>query len=157
MQNLFSGIERPLPDLLQEDLGELLTWENNCYLTWVRLDDEEPDSWRRFTVRLWSDGRRFGFTLDFGIPAWMNARGVEAILPAHLQVSEISDGLRAEVELGLMGWRDLKISLPRVARTCARLMNELWGSTTGEDVMLVGIDYQEPLLPTPFPEIRGQA
>jgi hypothetical protein len=34
-----------------------------------------------------------------------------------------------------------KIRLPRTARTCARLMNELWGPTTGQEVMLVGIDY----------------
>lgn len=157
MQNLFSGMERPLPELLQEDLGELLTWENNCYLTWVRLDDDEPDSWRRFTVRLWSDGARFGLTLDFGIPGWMNRRAVEAILPAHLSSVEVEEGLQAVVQLGLRPWKELQGSLPKVARTCARLMNELWGPTTGEDVMLVGIDYTEPQLPISFPEIRSQA
>jgi hypothetical protein len=52
-------------------------------------------------------------------------------------------------------WAELEASVPRVARTCARLMNELWGPTTGEDVMLVGIDYLEPALPTPFHEVPG--
>ena len=42
-----------------------------------------------------------------------------------------------------------------VARTTARLMNELWGPTQGDDVMLVGIDYLESLLPIPFAEVPG--
>lgn len=155
MQNLFSSLDRPLPALLKEDLEELLTWENNCYLTWVQLDDDDPESWRKFNVRLWSDGRRFCLTLDFGVPEWMDARGVEAILPAHLSVTEMEPGRRAVVDLGLKSWLELKASVPRVARTCARLMNELWGPTIGENFMLVGIDYLEPQLPTPFGEIPG--
>ena len=154
MQNLFSGIERPLPEILLLDLKELLTWDNNCHLTWVRLDDDDPETWKRFSVRLWSDGRRFALNLAFGIPSWMNSRGVEAILPAHLEVSEWETG-RAVVCLGLQKWSELKSGLPRSARTCARLMNELWGPTSGQDVMLVGIDYLEPLLPIPFTEIPG--
>lgn len=154
MPNLFSSLERPLPDVLREDLEELLTWENNCYLTWVQLDDEEPGSWRRLTVRLWSDGRRFCLTLDLGIPAWMDARAVEAILPAHLSVTSMEKG-RALVDLGLKPWSELKSGLPRAARTCARLMNELWGPTTAENVMLVGIDYLDAQLPTPFAQVPG--
>src|SRR5688500_1470249 len=115
MQHLFSEHERPLPQLLQSDLEELLTWENNCYLTWVQLDDEEPGSWRKFNVRLWSDGRRFGMALDFGVPEWMDSRGVEAILPAHLSVTSMERGRRAVVELGMKPWRELEESLPKVA------------------------------------------
>jgi hypothetical protein len=155
MQNLFSGMERPLPELLQDDLKELLTWENNCVLTWVRLDDEELDSWRRFSVQLWSDGRLFALALDFGIPAWMTQRGVEAVLPAHLAVSEIEPGARAAVNLGLRKWSQVRTDLPRTARTCARLINELWGATRGEDLMLVGIDYLEYQLSTPFSLLPG--
>lgn len=155
MQNLFAGLDRPLPAILQEDLEELLTWENNCYLTWVQLDDDDPGTWRKFNVRLWSDGHRFALTLDFGVPEWMDARGVEAILPAHLPVSEMERGRRAVVELGLKPWPELRSGLPKVARMCARLMNELWGPTKGEDVMLVGIDYLEPQSPTPFPDVPG--
>lgn len=157
MQHLFSGMERSLPQLLQADLEELATWDNNCYLTWVQLDDEEAGSWRKFTVRLWSDGRQFGLALDFGVPEWMDLRAAEAILPAHLSVTSMDRGRRAVVETGLKQWPRLKESLPKTARTCARLINELWGPTEGDDVMLVGIDYLETVLPVSFAEIPGHS
>jgi hypothetical protein len=155
MRSLFTGLDRPLPETLRDDLEDLLTWDNNAVLTWVRLDEGEQGDWRKFTVRLRSDGHAFGLMLDFGIPDWMNERGVSAILPAHLAVWECERGKRASVDLGLRRWSELRTSLPRAARTCARLMNELWGVTGTQDVLLTGIDYDEVVLPTPYPELRN--
>jgi hypothetical protein len=155
MRSLFSGLERPLPETLQDDLEDLLTWDNNAVLTWVSLDEEEDGAWRKFSVKMYCDGRLFGLALDFGIPEWMNARGVGAIVPASLRVGEVESGKRASIDLGPRKWSELRVGLPRVSRTCARLMNELWGPTHTEDVLLTGIDYAEELLPTPYPELRS--
>ena len=151
MQNLFSAEGTPLPETLLEDLEELLTWDNNCYLTWVRMGSGAPsDDSRWFTVKLGSDGRDFGLRLEFWIPAWMNARGVEAVLPASLALTECVPGQRASVELGMRKWSEVHASLPRVARTCARLINELWGLTSSEELLLMTVDYQDEQLATPF-------
>ncbi len=147
---------RPLPEVLLEDLRELLSWDNNCYLTWVRLSgDAEAESQHWFTVKFGSDGRRFGLRLEFCIPDWMDQRGVEAILPAHLPVTAIERGRWAAVDLGRTSWSGATGSLPKVARTCARLMNELWGSTTALNVLLLTLEYQDERLETPFTEMPG--
>lgn len=147
---------RPLPEVLLGDLRELLTWDNNCFLTWVQAPgDAEGEPQRWFMVRLGSDGRQFGFRLEFWIPGWMPQRGVEAILPAHLETAVFEPGKLAAVDLGLRPWTELERSLPRVSRTCARLMNELWGPTTARDVLLLTLEYQEEQLEAPFTEIPG--
>ena len=154
MRTLFSELERPLPQALLDDLTELLTWDNNAFLTWVRTDDDIGGN-RWFTVSLSSDGRQFGLRLEFWIPEWMTARGVTAILPAHLQLAECRLGTQATVDLGMRPWADVKASLPRVARTAARLMNELWGLTETDAVLLLAMEYQDELLETPFTQIPG--
>lgn len=147
---------KPLPEVLLGDLRELLTWDNNCFLTWVQSPrDAEGEPQRWFTVRLGSDGRRFGLQLEFWTPGWMSRRGVEAILPAHLEVPDHETGKPAMVALGLQSWADLERSLPRVSHTCARLMNELWGVTTSQDVLLLTLEYQAEQLEAPFTEIPG--
>lgn len=148
--------ERPLPAVLLEDLRELLTWDNNCYLTWVRLTGEaETESQHWFTIQFGSDGRRFGLRLEFWIPDWMDQRGVEAILPAHLAVAAIETGRWAAVDLGRASWSGVIAGLPKVARTCARLMNELWGPTTALNVLLLTLEYQDEQLETPFSGVPG--
>ncbi|HWO88316.1 MAG TPA: hypothetical protein VNL98_04110 [Gemmatimonadales bacterium] len=156
MQALSFEGSRPLPETLLDDLRELLTWDNNCLLTWSGMGTEtDPEGARWFTVKLSSDGERFALRLEFWIPEWMSERGVAAILPAHLQVEACRPGEWAAVDLGLRTWSELEASLPRVARTCARLINELWGPTEGEDVLLLTIDYQDEQLPLPFSELPG--
>jgi hypothetical protein len=150
MQNLFSAEGSPLPESLQEDLEELLTWDNNCYLTWVRMGGVPSEESRWFTVKLSSDGRDFGLRLEFWIPAWMTARGVEAVLPASLALSDCVPGERAVVDLGMRKWSEVQASLPKVARTCARLINELWGLTRSEELLLMTVDYQDEQSATPF-------
>ena len=71
---------------------------------------------------------------EFWIPEWMNARGVAAILPAHLVVADCEPGRYAVVELGTHPESEWEKQLPRLARTCARLLNELWGRTEALDV-----------------------
>jgi hypothetical protein len=154
MPNLISRKRRPLPDVLLEDLNELVTWDNNCYLSWTKADPEGKMAPRWFKVRFGSDTLLFGLTLEFWVPAWMDARGVRAILPAHLEVLECEPGRSATVALGMGKWSEVQSSLPRVARTCARLVNELWGPTESDGVLLAEIDYQPETLPTPFPELR---
>jgi len=152
MPNLFSRASRPLPDTLLDDLTELLTWDNNCLLTWGHLgDDNEPDGTRWFSVLYSSDGRSYGLRLEFWIPEWMNERAVAAVLPASLSAGETVPGKRAAVDLGMRPRAEVAASLPKVARTCARLMNELWGLTASDDVLLVAMEYQEELLDAPFP------
>ena len=156
MQNLFSGIADSLPQMLQSDLEELLTWDNNCYLTWMRVDsDAAGDAARPFTVKLSSDGRKFGLRAEFWIPEWMTERGVAAILPASLQVADCDPGQRAAVDFGMRKWSEVEASLPKVSRTCARLANELWGRTDVDDVLLMTIDYQDEQLETPFTDLPG--
>jgi hypothetical protein len=156
MPNLFSGVGLSLPETLLDDLEELLTWDNNCYLTWVSVsDDTDPEGARWFTVQFSSDGRDFGLRLDFWIPEWMNARGVAAVLPAHMEVAECEPGSRAVVDLGMRRWSELKASLPKVARTSARLINELWGPTESDEVLLLTIEYQDEQHPVAFPSLPG--
>lgn len=150
-----SGL-KPLPEVLLGDLRELLTWDNNCFLTWVQAPSDvegEPQRW--FTVRLGSDGQKFGLRLEFWIPAWMSQRGVAAILPAHLEPSTFEPGRLAAVDLGLQPWPELERSLPKVSRTCARLMNELWGPATAREVLLLTLEYQDEQLEAPFTAIPG--
>jgi len=156
MPHLFSSLERPLPEVLEDDLRELLTWDNNCFLTWSSVSSEsDPEGSRWFTVKLSSDGSRFGFRLEFWIPDWMEERGVAAVLPASLAVAECRQGNFAAVDLGRKRRSELLASVPRVARTCARLINELWGPTLADGILLLAIDYQRDLLETPFPELPG--
>jgi hypothetical protein len=154
MPHLFSALERPLPQVLEDDLRELLTWDNNCFLTWSSVSSEaDPDGSRWFSVRLSSDGVRFRFQLEFWIPEWMGERGVAAILPASVSVTDCRDGVAATVELALYRRSELVASVPRVARTCARLINELWGRTEADGLLLLAIDYQHERLDTPFPQL----
>jgi len=154
MQHLFTDLERPLPDSLAENLAELLQWDNNCFLTWVSVPCEaDPDGSRWFTVRLSSDGKGFGFQLEFWIPNWMSERGIAAVLPARLGVQSCEAGVRAAVELRKGRWSELKLSVPQVARTCARLINELWGPTESADLLLVAMEFQDERLPTKFSEL----
>ena len=147
---------QPLPEVLLADLRELVTWDNNCFLTWVQAPgDAESEPQRWFTVRLGSDGHQFGLRLEVWIPGWMPQRGVEAILPAHLEPAEFIPGKLAAVDLGLQPWPELQRSLPRTARTCARLMNELWEPTTAREVLLLTLEYQDEQLEAPFTEIPG--
>jgi hypothetical protein len=154
MRNPPTVSPRSLPETLLSDLQELLTWENNCLLTWVSIRSEaDPTGLRWFTVKYSSDGREFGLRLEFWVPEWMNARAVAAILPAHLAVADCDPGKQAAVDLGMGAWSALQASLPRVARTCARLINELWGRTEAEQVLLLTIEQQEEQLETPFTEL----
>ena len=154
MQHLFSSLERPLPQVLEDDLRELLTWDNNCFLTWCSVSSEnDPDGSRWFTVKLTSDGFRFGFSLEFWIPEWMSERGVSAILPASVSVAECRTGISAAVDLGLRRRSELLESVARLASTCARLINELWGPTLADGILLLAIDYQRDRLETPFPQL----
>lgn len=154
MPHLFSSFERPLPDVLEDDLRELLAWDNNCFLTWSSLrSDDDSDVSRWFTVKLNSDGVRFGFSLEFWIPEWMGERGVGAILPASLTVNGCRTGHSATVELGLRRRSELAASVPRLARTCARLINELWGPTLPDGVLLLAIEHQDALLDRPFSQL----
>jgi hypothetical protein len=149
--HLFSSLDRPLPEALQDDLEALCAWDNNCYLTWVSVgSDADPDGSRWFTVKLTGDGRSFELRLEFWIPAWMGDRGLAAILPASVPVSGCRTGVSAAVDLGPRSRAELRTGLPRVARTCARLMNELWGPTRTDDVLLLTMEYQEERLPEPF-------
>jgi hypothetical protein len=146
MPNLFQRGARPLPDTLCEDLEELLTWDKNCLLTWGHVGNEgDAGDARWFSVFFTASGTAFGLRLEFWIPAWMTERGVAAILPAHLQVTEVVGGKRAVVDLGMRPRAEVEASLSRVARTCARLMNELWGPTSSEDVLLLTMEYQADL------------
>lgn len=155
MQKLFD-FDVPLPETLQDDLEELLTWDNNCYLSWVSVSNEnDPDGSRWFTVKFNGDGRAWALRLEFWIPEWMNARGAAAILPAHLSLADCTPGVEASACMELSRWSDVKASLPRVARTCARLINELWGRTESEDVLLLTIDYQDERFPVPFSKLPG--
>jgi hypothetical protein len=154
MQNLFGSSDQTLPEVLQDDLEELLTWDNNAYLTWMSVNSEAENAcW--FTVKLSSNGRDFGLRLEFWIPEWMTARGAAAVLPANWSLSECKNGERAVVDLGMGKWSAMVAALPRISRTCARLMNELWGETDVDDVMLMTIDYQDDQLEVPFTEIAG--
>jgi hypothetical protein len=154
MPSLSDGTPRPLPEALLADLRELLTWDNNCFLTWISVDpDPQTEDSRWFTVRLSADGTQFRVLLEFWIPTWMTSRGVAAILPAHLEVHDCREGVKASVELGLRRWSEIRGGLPKVARTCARLMNELWGRTDGEDILLLAMEHEAELLPTPFSEL----
>ena len=151
MPHLFSQIERPLPDVLAEDLRELLTWDNNCYLTWSRIDtDGDPAGGRWFTVRFSSDGRLYQFRLEFWIPRWMDERGVAAIVPASRSVAACEEGRWAAVELDWQARSQASASVPRVARTCARLINELWGPTQTAELLLTAMEYQNRLQERPF-------
>jgi hypothetical protein len=151
MPNLFSRGARPLPETLLEDLRELLTWDNNCLLTWGHVGGEtDPDGSRWFSVLFSSNGSSFGLRLEFWVPDWMTERGVGAILPAHLSVADLYPGKRAVVDLGMRSRADLEASLPKVARTCARLMNELWGPTASDDVLLMTMEYQPEVRDEPF-------
>jgi hypothetical protein len=152
IQSLFADDERPLPDRLSADLEELLTWDNNCFLTWVRVGPEtDPQAPPWFTVRITGLGRAFRVRLEFALPPRMTERGVAAILPAHLSVAECQPGKEAAVEWATCRWSELRASLPRLARTCARLMNELWGRTETDAVLLLRMDYQDVRSETPFP------
>lgn len=152
MPNLFSRGAKALPEVLLEDLRELLTWDNNCLLTWSNAgDDGDADGSRWFSVLFSSDGRQFGLRLEFWIPAWMDERGVAAVLPASLSNSEVVDGKRAAVDLGMKPRNEVEAGLPKAARTCARMMNELWGPTVSDDVLLLTMEYQPDLLDPPFP------
>lgn len=154
MQHLFSSFERPLPDVLEDDLRELLNWDNNCFLTWSSVASEnDPDGSRWFSVKLNSDGRQFRLSLEFWIPGWMGERAVAAILPASVEVSDCRDGISATVDLEPRSHSELAASVPRVARTCARLINELWGPTEADGILLLTIEYQHERLDTPFPEL----
>ncbi|MGV3722297.1 MAG: hypothetical protein ACO1SX_15430, partial [Actinomycetota bacterium] len=113
-----------------------------------------PESARWFTVKLTGDGARYRLALEFWIPRWMDVRGVSAILPASRSVMECQPGVSAAVDLGSFPFSELAGSLPRWARTCARLINELWGVSATEDVHLHAMDYQEELEPVPFPHRR---
>jgi hypothetical protein len=57
------------------------------------------------------------------------------------------------VDLGMRKWSEVEASLPSVARTSARLMNELWGRTDVDDVLLMSIDYQDEQLEVPFTDM----
>jgi hypothetical protein len=151
MSHLFSSLERPLPDALQDDLESLFTWDNNSYLTWTSLSTESgPEGARWFTVKLTGDGRRFGFRLEFWIPGWMGERALAAILPASVPVAGCRTGVAGVVDLGKHGAAELRASVPRVARTCARLINELWGPTQTDGILLSVVDYQQERLETSF-------
>lgn len=154
MQHLFSSLERPLPDVLEDDLRELLNWDNNCFLTWSSVVSEnDPDGSRWFSVKLNSDGHQFRLSLEFWIPGWMGERAVAAILPASVEVSDCRDGISATVDLAPRKRSELADGIPRVARTCARLINELWGPTQADGILLLAIEYQHERLDTPFPEL----
>jgi hypothetical protein len=156
MQSLFAALERPLPETLLDDLQELVTWDNNAYLTWVGLSTEEdPDGSRWFSAKFSSDGETFGLRLEFWIPEWMTERALAAILPAHLGVDGFTRGVEGAVEVSRGRWPEVRAGLPRVARTCARLINELWGRTDSDGVLLLTIDYQEERLEIPFTELPG--
>jgi len=153
MRNMMTGAGS-LPEMLQADLDDLLDWDNNCFLTWTRVPGEaDPDASRWFTALLSSDGERFSLRLEFWIPRWMSERGVAAILPAHLSVTAAVPGERAVVEIASGRWSELKAALPRVARTCARLINELWGRTESDQVLLLTVEYQHERLPVPFSKL----
>lgn len=156
MQHLFSPLERPLPEVLRQDLEALLSRDNNSFLTWVDDPEAMPDNARWFTVKLTGDGERYALRLEFWIPSWMDERGVSAILPASRSVSECRRGVQAAVDLGSFRFAELARSLPRWSQTCARLINELWGVSGAEDVHLHAIDYQEELLPISFPHRRDR-
>jgi hypothetical protein len=154
MPSQSGGNSKPLPDTLLEDLRELLTWDSNCFLTWMSVQpDPATEDSRWFIVRLSSDGHRFGLLLEFWIPAWMNERGVQAILPAHLTVTDCRDGVKVSVDLGLHRWSELKAMLPKVARTSARLINELWGRTDAEGVLLLAMEQDENPLNLSFSQL----
>lgn len=145
----------PLPQLLLGDLEELASWDNNAYLTWERnepLEQFQGIPW--FRVFFSGDGTQFGLRLEFAIPIWMNARGVSAILPARLELTACTPGELAVVDYGLHPPGALLAALPGVARTCARLLNELWGPTDVTDIFLPTMEYQAVLHPTPFPSLR---
>ena len=156
MQHLFTPLERPLPEALQEDLEALLSRDNNSYVTWIDNPDVAPEVARWFTVKLTGDAARYNLTLEFWIPLWMDERGVAAILPASQSVLECRQGVRAAVDLGSFAFAELASRLPRWSRTCARLINELWGVSSTEDVHLHAIDYQDGLQPVPFPHRRDR-
>ena len=118
--HLFSSLDRPLPEALQEDLESLCGRDNNSYLTWVSVgSDAEPDGSRWFTVKLNGEGRSYGLRLEFWIPGWMNERGVAAILPASQPVAGCRTGVSAAVDLGMRTAAELQAALPRAARLIA--------------------------------------
>jgi hypothetical protein len=156
MQHLFSPQERPLPEALQQDLEALLSRDNNSYLTWVDDPDVGSGLARWFAVEFSGEGGRYSLRLEFWIPAWMDERGVSAILPASRSVAACTAGVRAAVELDAGPFAELVRSLPRWSNTCARLINELWGVSQAEAVQLLALDYQAAVLPTPFPHRRDR-
>jgi len=154
----FPGAGDTLPDVLQQDVRELVDWDNNAQLTWTPMDaptgdpvDATEERW--FRVRFSSTGRSFGLRLEFTLPAAAAERYLRAVLPAHLDVTECVPGRRAAVELGYRKLSELRAMLPRTARTCARLLAEFWGVTDPEEVLLHGPEYQDVLLDTSFPHL----
>lgn len=157
MQNLLSPLEQPLPDTLRKDLEALARRDNNSYLQWVQHPEADSGVTPWFEVRLTGeeDGH-YALRLTFWIPGWMDERGVSAILPASRSLADCRRGEWAAVELGSRRFPELSASLPRVARTCARLINELWGPTGSDGIQLEEMAYQEDLAPQPFPELGSR-
>lgn len=152
MPHLFSPLERPLPDTLRQDLQTLLLRDNHSYLLWVRETQTSAESAPWFKVIFRGEEGHYSLRLEFAIPGWMDRRGVAAILPASRSVADCRRGEWAAVNLDEAPFRDLFQRLPRVARTCARLMNELWGPTETHDMRLEELAYLDQLSPTPFPK-----
>ena len=132
MQARLFDPDQPLPELLRGDLAALLSSEGDGSVTWTRRDEEPAE--RSFTLRAFRSEESVSLRAEFWIPEWMNARGVAAILPAHLVVADCEPGRYAVVELGTLPESEWAEQLPRLARTCARLLNELWGRTEALDV-----------------------
>ncbi len=134
MQGQLFDPDRPLPELLTVDIGALLSEAGDGSVSWTPLDAQDEATERRFTLRKVASEERIALALEFRIPAWMTERGVLAILPAHLVPTECRDGHSATVELGARAESEWRAELTRLCRTCARLMNELWGRTDAVDV-----------------------
>jgi len=156
MQHLFTSLDRPLPDALREDLEALIARDNNSFLRWVDDPQVEPASARWFVVKFTGESGRYALRLELWLPAWMDERSLSAILPASRTVTECRRGERAAVELGTFRFAELERALPRWSRTCARLINELWGVSTSDGVHLQELGYQDELLREPFPHRRDR-
>lgn len=137
MQARLFDPDQPLPNRLREDIAVLLAAEGGGVRTWVRAETGEASGERYFTLRKTCNAGRAALRLEFWIPDWMSARGAAAILPAHLAVEECLPGERAVVPLGERPEAEWQPEAPRLGRTCARLMNELWGRTDAPEVVTV--------------------
>jgi len=138
MRNLFSEMDRPLPQAVEAALLAHLKGEDPVELTWRPIATPANAAAEPFfTIRVEADdARRRRASYRFWAPDRLSRRGLEALLPARLSLTAHEPGVAAAAEETFPSLKELRDRIGPLAGMIARLMNTLWGVTETREVFL---------------------